>query len=85
VIKLLSRLNRKIGNYSPNVFFLGVVSFLTDVSSEMIFTLIPLFLCNVLGSAATVVGLVGGISESADSLFRIFSGWFSDRTASASL
>jgi len=79
VLKLLSRLNRKIGNYSPNVFFLGVVSFLTDVSSEMIFTLIPLFLCNVLGTGTTIIGLVGGISESADSLFRIFSGWFSDR------
>jgi hypothetical protein len=32
----------------PNVFFLGLVSLLTDVSSEMIFTLVPLFLSNVL-------------------------------------
>ena len=69
----------KIWGFNRNVFFLGVVSFLTDVSSEMIFTLIPLFLSNVLGAATTIIGLVGGLSESLDALFRIFSGWFSDR------
>ena len=70
---------KKIGNLNPNVFFLGVVSLLTDISSEMIFTLVPLFLCNVLGAATTIVGLVGGLSESADAIFRLFSGWLSDR------
>jgi MFS family permease len=70
---------RKIWGVSPNVFFLGIVSFLNDISSEMIFTLIPLFLSNVLGVTTTVIGLIGGLSESADALFRIFSGWFSDR------
>jgi hypothetical protein len=34
-------LRRRIWGVSPNVFFLGIVSFLTDVSSEMIFTLVP--------------------------------------------
>jgi len=70
---------RKIWGLNPNVFFLGIVSLLTDVSSEMIFTLVPLFLCNVLGAATTIVGLIGGLSESIDAIFRIFSGWFSDR------
>ena len=70
---------RKIWGVSPNVFFLGIVSFLNDISSEMIFTLIPLFLSNVLGVTTTVIGLIGGLSESTDALFRIFSGWFSDR------
>ena len=70
---------RKIWGLNPNIFFLGIVSLLTDISSEMIFTLVPLFLRNVLGAATTVVGLVGGLSESADAIFRIFSGWFSDR------
>jgi len=69
----------RIFGLNPNVFYLGLVSLLTDVSSEMIFTLVPLFLCNVLGAATTIVGLVGGISESADALFRIFSGWISDK------
>ena len=75
-----TRLRRgKIFGLNPNVFFLGMVSLLTDVSSEMIFTLLPLFLSNVLGAATTIIGLIGGLSESADAVFRIFSGWVSDR------
>ena len=69
----------RVFGLSPNVFFLGLVSLLTDVSSEMIFTLVPLFLANVLGAAATVIGFVGGLTESVDVIFRIFSGWISDR------
>ncbi len=70
---------KRIWGLGPNVFFLGVVSLLTDVSSEAMFTLLPLFLSNVLGVAATIIGLIGGLSESADAIFRVFSGWFSDR------
>jgi len=56
-----------------------MVSLLTDVSSEMIFTLLPLFLSNVLRAGTPIIGLIGGLSESTDAIFRIFSGWFSDR------
>jgi MFS family permease len=71
--------DRKIFGLHPNVFFLGLVSFFTDVSSEMIFTLVPLFLTNVLGISTTLVGLVGGISDSSDALFRLISGRISDK------
>lgn len=70
---------RPILGVNPNVFFLGIVSFLTDVSSELIFTLLPLFLANILGVATTIIGLIEGIAESTASLVRIFSGWLSDR------
>ena len=70
---------RQIFGLNPNVFFLGLVSFLTDVSSEMIFTLLPLFLSNVLHAPTTVIGLIEGAAESIASLLRIFSGWLSDR------
>ena len=70
---------QRILGLNPNVFFLGIVSLLTDVSSEMIFTLVPLFLRNVLRAPFTVIGLIGGLSESVDAIFRIFSGWISDR------
>jgi MFS family permease len=63
----------------PNVFFLGLTSLLNDISSELIFTLLPLVLTNILGASTLVVGLIGGISGSADALFRILSGWFSDK------
>lgn len=72
-------MQRRVFGLNPNVFFLGVVSLLTDISTEMIFTLVPLFLSNVLGAATTIVGLVGGVSESTDAILRIFSGWLSDR------
>jgi MFS family permease len=71
--------HRKIWGLHHNVFFLGLVSLLTDTSSEMIFTLVPLFVTNVLGAGAFAVGLIGGISESFDAVFRIFSGRLSDR------
>jgi len=70
---------KKVWGLNPNVFFLGMVSLLTDVSSEMIFTLVPLFLANVLKTSFTVIGLIGGLSESIDAIFRIFSGWISDK------
>ena len=65
--------------FSRNVFFLGVVSFLTDVSSEMIFTLLPLFLLNVLRVGTPVIGLIEGIAEGTASLLKVLSGWLSDR------
>src|SRR4030043_2272922 len=70
---------KRVFGLHPNVFFLGTVSFLTDVSSEMIFTLLPLFLANILGAAAVVIGLIEGVAESTASLLKIFSGWLSDR------
>jgi MFS family permease len=70
---------KRIWGLHPNVFFLGIVSLLTDISSELIFTLVPLFLSNVLGTATTVIGLVGGLSDSIEGILKIFSGWFSDK------
>jgi MFS family permease len=62
-----------------NVFFLGLVSLLTDVSSDMIYPLLPVFLTDVLGASRVFVGLIEGIAESTASLLKIFSGWFSDK------
>jgi MFS family permease len=70
---------KRVWGLSPNVFFLGIVSLLNDISSEMIFTLIPLFLYNVLKVPTVIIGLVGGLSEGVDAISRIFSGWFSDK------
>lgn len=69
---------KRVFGLNPNIFFLGLVSFLTDASSEMIFTLLPLFLASVLGAATVVIGFIEGIAESTASLLRIFSGWLSD-------
>ncbi|MBI5955685.1 MAG: MFS transporter, partial [Chloroflexi bacterium] len=70
---------KRVVGLSPNVFFMGLVSFFTDVSSEMTLTVLPLFLANVLGVKTSIIGLIEGIAESTATLLKIFSGWFSDR------
>ena len=70
---------RKFFGFGKNVFVAGLVSFFMDVSSEMIYPLVPLFLANVLGVNKSVIGLIEGIAESTASLLKVFSGWFSDR------
>jgi MFS family permease len=64
---------------SRNVLVLGLVSFFTDISSEMTLTLVPLFLANCLGVGTAAIGLIEGIAETTASLTKIFSGWASDR------
>jgi MFS family permease len=63
-----------------NVFFTGLVSFFMDVSSEMIYPIVPLFLAGVLGVNMSMIGLIEGIAESTASFLKVFSGWLSDRT-----
>lgn len=65
--------------FGKNVFITGLVSFFMDVSSEMIYPLIPLFLANALGVNKSMIGLIEGLAESTASLLKVFSGWFSDR------
>ncbi|KPL01752.1 MAG: hypothetical protein AMJ73_09980 [candidate division Zixibacteria bacterium SM1_73] len=62
-----------------NIFVLGLVSFLTDVSSDMIYPVLPIFLSDILGSSKLFIGLIEGIAESTASILKIFSGWLSDR------
>ena len=69
----------RVFGVSRNVFFLGWVSFLTDVSSEMIFNMLPLFLLNVLGVGTAVIGLIEGLGDSAATILKVVSGWLSDR------
>lgn len=65
----------------PTVYVLGAVSFFTDIASEMVYPLLPLFLTGVLGASTTVVGLVEGIAEATASLFKVVGGRISDRMA----
>ena len=54
---------RLLEGLPPNVFRLGLVSFFADVSSEMLYPLIPIFLTTVLGAPVAVVGLIEGLAE----------------------
>lgn len=68
-----------IAGLSHNVFFLGLVSFCNDLSSEMVYPLFPTFLTEFLGAGAWFLGLVEGLADSVASLLNLFSGWWSDR------
>lgn len=61
-----------------NVIILGIVSLLTDISTEMVYPLVPLYLTAKLGASPAIVGLIEGVAESTASLLRIFSGYISD-------
>jgi MFS family permease len=61
------------------VIALGAVSFFTDLSSEMIYPLLPLFLVDVLGAGAIALGTIEGIAESTAALLKVASGWWTDR------
>ena len=62
-----------------NVFRLGIVSFFIDISSEMIYPLVPIFLTETLRAPAAIVGAIEGLAESTTSVFKVVSGWFSDK------
>lgn len=62
-----------------NVIVLGIASMLSDISSEMVLPLFPIFAVQVLGATPIAYGLIEGLAESTASLLKVFSGWWSDR------
>lgn len=63
-----------------NIIILGIASLLTDVSSEMVYPLLPLYITSArIGATPAIVGLIEGLAESTASLIRVFSGYWSDR------
>jgi MFS family permease len=67
------------GSIPRPVLLLALVSFFTDISSEMVYPLIPLFLTSSIGAPAAAVGVIEGVAESTASLAKAISGWLSDR------
>jgi MFS family permease len=60
---------------------MGAVSFFTDIASEMMYPLLPIFLSTVLGASASFIGTIEGAAESVASLLKLASGWWSDRAS----
>jgi MFS family permease len=71
--------SRGLPGLPRNVVALGVVSLLTDISTEMIVPVLPLFVVSVLGASPAGLGLIEGVAESTAALMRLGSGWLSDR------
>jgi len=76
--RLIQRIRRGV---PATVVALGLVSFFTDMSSEMIYPLIPVFLVGTLGAGAAALGVIEGVAESAAALLKVVSGWWTDRVS----
>ena len=61
-----------------NVVLLGLVSMFVDMSTEMVYPLVPLFLTSALGASPAIVGVIEGIAESLASILKVFSGYIGD-------
>jgi len=70
--------NSFLKGFTRNLIIVGFVSLFTDLSSQMVFPLIPLYLVS-LGAGAWIVGLVEGAAETTASLLKVFSGFWSDK------
>jgi MFS family permease len=62
-----------------NVVFVGLVSFFADLSTEMVYPLIPIYLTTVLGATPALIGIIEGIAESLASLLKVWSGYITDK------
>ena len=62
-----------------NIILLGLVSFFSDFSSEMVYPLIPLFLTSAFGATPALIGIIEGIAESLASLLKVYSGYITDK------
>src|SRR3990167_9786624 len=68
----------KFFGLSRNVIVMGTVSFLNDLSSDMIFPFIPVFLTSVLGAPVAFVGIVEGVADATASILKMVSGRYAD-------
>jgi MFS family permease len=62
-----------------NVILLGLVSFFSDISAEMVYPIIPLYLTSTFGATPILIGLIEGVAESLASLLKVFSGYVTDK------
>jgi MFS family permease len=76
---LKTKLIDKLGVH-PDVLKLGLVSFLTDLSSEMIFSVFAIFFTTVAGASVALLGLVEGLADLSASSLNYYAGWLSDRS-----
>lgn len=70
---------RKLFAMNPVIVVLGLVSLFTDLSSNMIVPILPLYLTSVLHVQVQSIGIIEGIAESTASILKLFSGWITDR------
>lgn len=69
---------RKVGRVPGAIWALGFVSLFMDLSSELVHSLLPVYLAGTLGASALVIGLIEGVAEALALIVKVFSGYLSD-------
>lgn len=69
---------KKVFGFSRNIFYTGLTSFLTDVSTKMVYSIMPMFLLSI-GASKTTLSVIEGIAESTAALLKALSGFWSDK------
>ncbi|MCL4415660.1 MAG: MFS transporter [Actinobacteria bacterium] len=77
-MKSLNRVGQLKTKIFSNIMLIGLVSLFVDMSTEMVYPLVPLFLTSTLGVTPAIVGIIEGIAESIASLLKVFSGYIGD-------
>jgi sugar phosphate permease len=72
-------MRRYFSGLSTNTFLLALASLFADISTEMLYPVLPVFLTQSLGVRVSIVGLVEGIAQATQNIVQGFSGWISDK------
>ncbi|MFA6300792.1 MAG: MFS transporter, partial [Candidatus Paceibacterota bacterium] len=73
-------MKKRFLNVDPDVLKLGLVSFLTDISSESVFSVFSIFFTVIVGASASLLGLIEGMADFSASSLDYFAGWLSDKS-----
>jgi MFS family permease len=71
--------NNKKTFIASNIILLGLVSFFTDISTEMVYPILSIYLSSIMGATPTIIGIIEGIAESLASVIKLFSGIAADK------
>lgn len=71
-------MEKRLFGFSKNIFYTGLTSFLTDVSTKMVYSIMPMFLLSI-GASKTTLSVIEGIAESTAALLKTLSGFWSDK------
>lgn len=73
------RFKNYFSGLSRNTYLLALASLFSDISTEMLYPILPIFLTQHLGATAAIVGIVDGIAQAVQNVVQGFSGWLSDK------
>lgn len=76
---MFKSIKKYFSGLSKNTFFLALASFFGDISTEMLYPIVPIFLTQTLMTSGSVIGLIEGVAKATQNIVQGFSGWFSDK------